>query len=264
MLTLAQLKSASARRRLPHNNGKPHWVTIRPNVALGYRVNSSKPGSWSLRSTINGAKDQWIKRIGLADDREKADGRDVLSYAQAAELAVRLARGTTDAANGDQDRPTTVREAVERYRTHLEQQHGDQYNAARIAGHLPPSILSKPIVLVTGKELEQWRDGLLTKGLSRASVNRLRTCLRAALTLSAKKDRIADRGAWQDLASFPDATQARNIIIDDTTVSKVIAQAYRHDYALGLLTEVLAITAAIAALHNHSMTSPASLLSRDQ
>src|SRR4051794_5829979 len=72
----AKLETATARRRLEVRK-KPVWTTISPNVGLGYRRNAG-PGTWSVRSTNSDGAD-WIKRIGLADDLEPADGRHVLT-----------------------------------------------------------------------------------------------------------------------------------------------------------------------------------------
>jgi hypothetical protein len=70
---VAKLETATARRKLPVRK-KPFYVTVSPGIALGYRRNIGG-GSWSARCTGQGA--DWIKRIGLADDLEPADGKHV-------------------------------------------------------------------------------------------------------------------------------------------------------------------------------------------
>ena len=70
----AKLETATARRRLEVRK-KPFWTTISPGIGLGYRRNAG-PGTWSVRSTNSDGAD-WIKRIGLADDLEPADGKHV-------------------------------------------------------------------------------------------------------------------------------------------------------------------------------------------
>ena len=75
----AKLETATARRRLEVRK-KPFWTTISPGIVLGYRRNAG-PGTWSVRSTNSDGAD-WVKRIGLADDLEPADGRHVLTYWQ--------------------------------------------------------------------------------------------------------------------------------------------------------------------------------------
>jgi integrase len=235
----SKLETATARRRLAGRK-KPYWTTIAPGIALGYRRNAGA-GTWSVRST-DGHGSDWIKRVALADDLEPADGAAVLTFWQAQELARALARGKT---GEDGDRPCTVLEALERYEADLRGRGGAVYNATRARVHLPGSILSKPVALLGATELRKWRDQLAAK-LSPASVNRTRTCLRAALELAAAHDpRIGNRQAWRvGLAGLPDATRARNVILDDVTVRRIVEAAYAHDRALGLLVEVAAVTGA--------------------
>ena len=235
----AKLESATARRRLPVRR-KPFFVTVSPNVRLAYRRNQG-PGTWSVRVTGPGI--DWLKRIGLADDLEPADGKNVLTYWQAIDAARALARRQEGDA-GDDSRPLTVDEALDRYEADLRSRGGDAYNARRARFHLSGSILSKPVALLGSTELCKWRDGLIEKGLSRASVNRTRNALRAALTLAAKRDRrIANRHIWEeDLAALPNATEARNVVLADDVVARLIAAAYKHDRALGLLAQVIAET----------------------
>jgi integrase len=232
-----KLETATARRKLPVRK-KPYWLTIAPGIALGYRRNAGA-GTWSVRSTDGHGAD-WIKRIGLADDQEHADGAAVLSYWQAQDRARALARGQT---GDDGDRPITVAEALDRYEADLQSRGGDAYNARRAKRHLPSILLAKPVALLGAKELRRWRDGLT---MAAASVNRTRTCLRAALELAADHDpRIVNRRAWKvGLAGLPDSQRARNVILDDATVKRIVEQAYQHDRALGLLVEVAATTGA--------------------
>jgi integrase len=64
------------------------------------------------------------------------------------------------------------------------------------------------------------------------------------LTLVAKRDhRIVNERVWQrDLERLPNATVARNVILADEVVTRVIAVAYARDRGLGLLVEVMAQT----------------------
>jgi integrase len=234
-----KLETAAARRRLAIRK-KPYWITIAPGIALGYRRNAGA-GTWSVRST-DGHGSDWIKRIGLADDQEPADGGAVLDYWRAQDRARALARGQT---GDDGDRPITVIEALERYEADLQSRGGDPYNARRARVHLAGALASKPVALLGAPELRKWRDGLAAK-LAPASVNRTRTCLRAALELAADHDpRISNRRAWKvGLAGLPDSQRARNVILDESTVRRIVETAYAHDHALGLLVEVCAVTGA--------------------
>ena len=128
-----RLETASARRKLPISK-KPLYVKIAPNIFLGYRRNENV-GSWNVRVTGPGI--DWIKRIGLADDFEPADGRSVMSFWQAQDAARKLAR-RQPGDDADESRPLTVGEAIDLYARDLEARGGDGYNSKRARLHLPP------------------------------------------------------------------------------------------------------------------------------
>ena len=153
-----KLETATARRRLEVRK-KPFWMTISPGVGLGYRRNAG-PGTWSVRSTNSDGAD-WIKRIGLADDLEPADGKHVLTYWQAIDVARALARRQPGA--DDANRPVTVSEALDRYQRDLESRGADAQNANRVRRHLTPTLATKPVALLTMNDLRHWRDGLVSK-----------------------------------------------------------------------------------------------------
>jgi integrase len=234
----SKLETATGRRRL-EARPKPYYTTVSPGIQLGYRRNAGV-GSWSVRATTAG--EDWVKKIGLADDLEPADGRSVLTYWQAIDEARKLARRQPGDVPDD-NRPVTVAEAIDAYGRDLLARGGDAYNAKRAridAG----SILTKPVALLSTLDMVRWREGLIAKGLAADTINRTRNTLRAALTLAAKHDRrIVNRHVWQeDLEALPNATSHRNVILGDDVVTKPIAAAYDHDRALGLLVEVVAQT----------------------
>jgi site-specific recombinase XerD len=221
---------------------KPYYVRLSPGIALGYRRNAGA-GTWTVRVADGGA--EWIKKIALADDLEDASPPHVLSYWQALDTARALARRQPGEAI-DESRPLTVAEALDRYEADLKARGGDPYNARHARLHLTGSILSKPVALLGATELRKWRDSLLDKGLAAGTVNRTKTGLRAALELAAAHDpRITNQRAWKvGLAGLPDAHRARNVILDDATVRRIVAAAYDLDRALGVMTEVAATTGA--------------------
>src|SRR5262252_4072347 len=237
----AKLETPTARRKLAVRK-KPYWTTISPGIHLGYRRNAGA-GTWSVRVAESGA--EWIKRIALADDLELASPPHVLTYWQAIDQARALARRQPGEAI-DESRPLTVAEALTLYEKDLVARGGSPYNSKHARLHLPASILSKPVVMLGATELTKWRDSLLAKGLAPGTVNRTKTGLRAALELAAAHDpRIANQRAWKvGLAALPDAHRARNVILDDATVRRIIRAAYDHDRALGLMIEVAAVTGA--------------------
>jgi len=237
----AKLESATARRKLAVRK-KPYYVRLSPGIALGYRRNAGA-GTWTVRVADGGA--EWVKRIAVADDLEPASPPHVLSYWQAIDLARSLARRQPGDAI-DESRPLTVSEALTLYEKDLVARGGSRYNAEHPRLHLPSVILNKPIALLGATELRKWRDSLWATGLAPGTVNRTKTGLRAALELAAAHDpRIANQRAWKvGLAALPDAHVARNVILEDATVRRIVAAAYEYDRALGLMVEVAAVTGA--------------------
>src|SRR5215471_647053 len=165
-----------------------------------------------------------IKKIALADDLEVASPPAVLNYWQAIDRARALARRQPGDAF-DESRPLTVSEALTLYEKDLVARGSSRYNAEHPRIHLSGVLLNKPVVLLGATELRKWRDSLLAKGLAPGTVNRTKTGLRAALELAAAHDpRIANQRAWKvGLAALPDAYNARNIIVDDPTVRRIVA-----------------------------------------
>jgi integrase len=236
----AKLETATARLKLPVRK-KPYWHKISLAVHLGYRRNESV-GTWSVRSS-DGHGHEWVKRIGLADDFEPAAPPAVLTYWQALDAARALARRQPGEPQ-DETRPATVDEALTAYEADLKARAAAVYNATLPRVHLSGVLLSKPVAMLSSGELRRWRDSLLAKGLSPASVNRVRNALRAALELAARNDRrIQNQNEWRTgLEGLPDAQVARNTILDDAVVLRLIGAAYQHDRRLGVLVHVLAET----------------------
>jgi integrase len=239
-----RLTSPTARAKLAVRK-KPFFIVLGRGIALGYRRNAGA-GTWIVRCA-DGKGSNWTKAFASADDHEKADGEHVLSFEQAAERTRALARGqNTDAATGaDSVRPGSVSEAIADYEADLRVRGGNVVNAQRLRRLLPPALLTKPVALLTTKELRRFRDALAER-MKRSSVNRACKPLAAALNLAAKHDkRIANRDAWRDgLEAFRDTHNPDNVVLSDAEVRRLVRAAYASDPVLGLLVEVLAMTGA--------------------
>jgi hypothetical protein len=237
----AHLETRTARLKLKVRKKPYDFTSIAPRIRLGYRRCKSA-GRWVVK-VADGHGGNWTKVVGIADDHEDADGEHIFSWWQAQDQARALARGK-DFAGG---RPGTVAEALADYEADLIARGGSPTNARRVRTLLPPTILAKPVALLTARELKHVRDRLVTKGAKPASVNRDLKGLKAALNLAAAHDpRITNSAAWRTgLAALPDAHHARNVILDDDNeVRPLIAAAYAEDSALGLLVETAAVTGA--------------------
>jgi integrase len=169
----------------------------------------------------------------------------VLSYWQAQEAARKLPR-RQPGEFVDENRPLTVADALDAYEKDLKTRGASKYNAGRVRRHLTSVLLSKPVALLGATELKKWRDSLNGNGLAPVSVNRTIKALRAALEIAADHDpRITNQRAWKvGLAILPDAAQARNVILSDDEVLRLVAAAYERDARFGLLIDVLATTGA--------------------
>ena len=238
----ASLETRSARLRLPVRKKPYPGPLLGRGIKQEYRRNRGA-GSW-VAKVANGHGGYWTKALpGVADDLEDADGKRVLNYFQAQQAILALAHGQSGETGGD--RPITVEGALAAYELHLRAAGGDPNNARRPRVHLPPSILAKPVALLTANELRRWRDSLLAKGLRPATVNRTaRNALCAALEQAAEVDhRITNQRAWKKgLARLPAAEEARNVILPDTDVRRLIEASYAIDRRLGLLVETAAVT----------------------
>jgi integrase len=170
-------------------------------------------------------------------------GDRVLDFWKAQDRARTLASGSD---GRDDGRPVTVDEAITRYAADLAGRDGDRENVSRVRFHVPPSLASKLVSLLTARELRHWRDGLIKNGLKPATVKRTAKPLIAASNLAASLDpRIANRDAWRvGLASLPDAEVARNVVISEDVIRKLVALAYDDSPAFGLLVECAAVTGA--------------------
>jgi integrase len=219
---------------------KATFLTVAPGIGLGYRRNQGA-GTWAVRAA-DGHGGNWEKAFAVADDHEEADGEHVLTFWQAQDKARSLARGT----DADTGRPATLAEALDDYENDLRARGGDAGNATRARGHLTPALLSRPVSLLTARELRRWRDSLIAGGLKAATVNRTTKMVRAAANLAARNDpRIVNRGAWRDaLGALPDTHAPRNAILPDESVRALIAAAWALDPAIGALVETAAVTGA--------------------
>lgn len=215
---------------------KPYKQLIAPGVHLCYRRNEGA-GTWSVQAG-------WLKRFALADDHEEANNKTVLDYFQAQREALKLARGTDDS-----DKPATVGQAVEAYKTDLERRGAATYNATLIQKHLPSSLANKVVMLLKDTDLSTWHSELVTEDFVLSSANRLAKSMKAALYLAAKRDptRIKNLHAWKlglkPIKAPKTKTAPRdNYYINDQAINSIIRECYAEGADFGTLVQVLAET----------------------
>ena len=99
----------------------------------------------------------------------------------------------------------------------LDSRGADAQNANRVRRHLTPALATKPVALLTTNDLRHWRDGLVSKGVAPATINRTRAGLRAALELaSSLDDRITNRNAFRSgLKGLLGGKNARRVVLPE-------------------------------------------------
>ena len=237
-LKIDKLATATARLKLP-KRVKPHWHKIATGIALGYRAG---PGSWNVR-WADGKGGNRIRIIGLADDRETANGDTVLNYEQAIDKARLVGRSDGAADIEPIGRSFSVDEALQEYKTNLIKRQASVANARHPRQHLPPHLLKKLVVLLTARELALWQSSLLNKRIQKSTINRVCTALKAALNHAARLDpRIKNAQAWmQGLSQFtanaPQEIDEYNILEPEQRAA-IIRQAYAVNLDLGVFVEL--------------------------
>jgi integrase len=241
-----KIENRTDRLNLPSRRA-PHGLTnIARGMRLGYRRVKGGNGTWVLECA-DGKGGEWQKKVGVADDYETADGVHVLNFDQAAELGRAMARDTPAS------RPGTWADALDDYEKDLATRGGNISNATHVRYHLTrsaPTLLTKPVALLTATELTRWRNELVAlSGLKLSSVVRLLKSARASLNLAANQDpRIQNRNAWRvGLGGLHDSYEPVDRVQGDAIVLRIVAAAYADDAALGLFMQVAAETGARAS-----------------
>lgn len=236
----AKIDTRSARSKLPVAK-TIYWVPLTHGHALGYRK-GAKGGAWVAKYVMPDKRLE--KTLGSADDLLDANGDDILSHKQAQDKAqewfASLAKPAAPTASA-----MTLAEALDIYEADLETRGGDVGNVDRLRQHIPQKLLDKAIPTLTAAELRDWRDRLC-KNRAPATVNRTCNAFKAALNLAADRDEtILTRNAWEKgLASLPDAEEARNVILSEAMIKKIVSSATQDSAEFGLLVEVAAVTGA--------------------
>jgi integrase len=206
---------------------------------LLYRRNKTA-GSWGLR-VCRGDED-WTEPLGTADDYDEADGKNILTYWQAQDLARERARV------GKPTNDLSIKARVEHYKSNLQSRGRDPTNASRVLFHLAGTKLANKLLTASSlsDDLSEFRDHLAVKGLKPATIDRINRGFKAALNLTAENDQRITRRPWKTAlkAIGSEEPGARNLILDDADRRTLRGAAYRDSDEFGLLIDVLDETGA--------------------
>lgn len=237
------LDSREARGRLKVR-GMPYYKALDKKLHLGYRRLKGRPGTWWARHYL-GDQQYDLESIGVADDMSAADGIEILDFWQAqAKARERMAQRTKTNA-GEDGKTLTVAVSLDRYEQNLKVRERSIENVQRVRAHLTEGLAEAAVALLTSRRLQTWRDGLLEK-MEPASVDRVCNAFRAALNLAADLSEGAlSRAPWETgLKSISGGSEPRNVVISDSQVRRVVAEAPKESTEFGLFVELAAVTGA--------------------
>ena len=216
-LALRVSSSMCARNPTPHAS----------HLASGSPIAEIRSAGCGPSSKPTGQGGAWLQRFALADDHEESNGSTVLTFWEAAEIARKLARGDDPVGEVEAGRPLTICEAVAAYERDLKARDAGLENAKWLRYHLTPALMSKPVAMLTQREVRALRDSLIDKVPKRSTVNRFMRAFKACLTLAANDDeRITNRKAWK-LPALRDTANPRNVILTEPQVRDVVAASYQ-------------------------------------
>jgi integrase len=244
----AKIDTIARRKKLPVSS-KPVWTAIgdgRSGLKLGYR-RGARGGVWVGKLVMGGARIETT--LGASDDGSGVG----LNYADATAAAIAWAgkeQARLTAKADDENRAATVADAIETYATMRikRAERAGRDAQTRLARHVlsDPKLARLPVGRLTARALSDWRSRLPAM-MTPAGVNRLLNDLRAALNAH-----VATH--WRDLPvtvgkeieaglkALPNAQTARQALLSDSEVRKLIDVAYGVDPDLGALTLTLAAT----------------------
>jgi len=221
----SSLETRAARARLKQQH-KPYYRLIDQGCHLGY-YKGPRGGAWSARYFV-GAGKYAEKTLGIADDTQDADGKSVLTFADAQRAArtwfaiqARLATGEGHIG------PYRVADAWQDYLNWFGQ-HRKSLKAMEVAAdaHILPALGTIDVTELTTAKLRQWHEKLAatpprvrsTKGEGqkfrtvaddldavrrrKATANRVLTILKAALNYAWREGKAPSDEAWRRVRPF--------------------------------------------------------------
>lgn len=229
----ANLETRTARARLKVEH-KPYFQLIEPGLHLGYRRLANGPGTWVVRRYAGNGR-YTVKNLStgdgqlvIADDYADADGRGVLSFAQA------QTRARAQGPNGADHGPYTVDAAADDYIRYLRDEGRDEAAIRdatwQLNAFVRPALGKFKVGSLTPAQLRAWRAELAkaaprlrTKSdekqkhredidgrARKSSANRILTTLKAMLNHAFDEEKVASNKPWgRRLKPFESADAAR-------------------------------------------------------
>lgn len=219
---MATLETRNARKRLKRRHS-PYWQRIQKGLRLGYRKSrGAQAGVWRGEKYNGVTYDRWI--FGVADDKADADGENVLSYENARDQLLKVAKvGKTTVVK-------TVEDAMEAYLVWFKvNRKSFSDTRSKINTHILPALGKIEIGALTKARIEKWKAGLVTapkrqrgekrvhvdlkvreaKRARQATANRIMGVLRAGLNHAHDLTPFPNPETW-GAKNYKDVSVARN------------------------------------------------------
>ena len=235
----SKIDSRTSRHKLKVS-GKPYYRALEPGLHLGYRK-GKKGGRWVVRwrdedaRNIDGKKKSdgyTVETLDpMPDDYEDANGKTVINFTQAQELARKIAgvrkRGVDDFTT-TRSGPYLVKDAIEDYKADFIQRGGKGLSSMEYAinTHILPSLGSKDVEKLNRRQIRNWLtqvaelparlrtrkgEGQKYRELSddpetirkrRSTANRVLTILKAALNHAFNEGAVSSNESWVAVKPF--------------------------------------------------------------
>ena len=237
----AQIETRESRGRLKTQK-EPYWRHIHVGLAIGY-YRGKTGGSWHVRRMVAGKR--VYQGIGKADDYADSDGRGVLSYADAVQIAMA----------GDKTKPATpegkytVANAVTDYLKDLQARSPNGHHDAKLRydKHVLPPFGKRMVASLSRADVRRWHQKIAAintddpdrRRQRRNTANRNLSALKAALNFAYHEGRVFERAAWDQVKPFrqADAPLVRYLsVIDARRLVNCTSPEFRPLVHAALLT----------------------------
>lgn len=248
-----RLETREGRLKLPRRQN-PYWRLISTNIHLGYRK-GPRGGQWYYRVYH---ENDYVKRVfAEADDSVDANGKTILNFDQAQELARKEAQRAISGEDW-RDKPYTVQDAITDYLVDFKAQGKKSLYSTevQIKAHILPAFGNKAIASLTFDKINAWKNKLATSekrtrtGLGdkqkykandnsnpeyqrkrRSTANRIINIFKAVLNHAFQTNKIASNEAWSKLKAFKNVSEPRISFLSEPETIRLI-NACEGDFRL--------------------------------
>lgn len=230
------LSTRDARSKLPAQH-KPYWREVSRGRHVGY-AKGERGARWRLREFHNGRYRE--RTLGLADDRLEADGKTVLTWEQAAQLAL---NETVYEIPGKRSTGVTVKQAAEAYFKHRRSKSRSSMSVRldekKIETAVIPDHGDKQISHLGPADFRIWMDDRIAEAMdghaeedetqkrermrkAQATANRIWANYRALLNYAHETGAIRSDEAWRHIKVFKKVDKPRQRNLSEAECKRLI------------------------------------------